>query len=80
MARTITAVYENGVFRPLQPVDLAEGQRVQVEMPSPAAGGPISAEEAEQIMRRLERVGEGLSDEEIAVIEAAINSGRPQED
>ena len=30
MQKTIEAVYENGVFRPLQPVQLAEHQRVTV--------------------------------------------------
>lgn len=30
---TITAIYENGVFRPLGPVDLPEGTLVQVQAP-----------------------------------------------
>jgi predicted DNA-binding antitoxin AbrB/MazE fold protein len=30
---TITAIYENGVFRPLDPVDLPEGTSVQVQAP-----------------------------------------------
>lgn len=30
MSDTIDAIYENGVFRPLQPVDMAENQRVVV--------------------------------------------------
>jgi len=30
MAQVVEAVYENGVFRPLQPPDLAEGQVVQL--------------------------------------------------
>jgi predicted DNA-binding antitoxin AbrB/MazE fold protein len=34
MSQTIEAVYENGIFRPLSPVDLPEGTRVRV-----AAGG-----------------------------------------
>jgi predicted DNA-binding antitoxin AbrB/MazE fold protein len=80
MATTIPAGYENGLFRPLSPVNLPEGQRVQVEIPAPIRDGPISREEAEEIMRGLERVGEGLSDEEIAAIEEAINWGRPRED
>ena len=28
---TITAIYENGVFRPLSPVDLPEGSTVRIE-------------------------------------------------
>jgi predicted DNA-binding antitoxin AbrB/MazE fold protein len=31
--RTIEAVYENGVFRPLEPVSLPEGEHVQVAVP-----------------------------------------------
>ena len=31
---TITAIYENGVFRPLGPVDLPEGTTVQVQTPA----------------------------------------------
>jgi predicted DNA-binding antitoxin AbrB/MazE fold protein len=31
MMATITAIYENGVFRPLGPVDLPEGSTVRVE-------------------------------------------------
>lgn len=30
--KTIQAIYENGVFRPITPVDLPEGFRVSVEM------------------------------------------------
>lgn len=33
MPKTIEAVYENGVFRPLEPVILPEGEHVQVTVP-----------------------------------------------
>jgi len=33
---TITAIYENGVFRPTEPVQLPEGTRVQVQAPDTA--------------------------------------------
>lgn len=36
----IPAVFENGVFRPLGPVELPEGSRVQVEVPAPHAAAP----------------------------------------
>lgn len=32
MPKIIEAVYENGVFKPLQKVDLKEGERVKVEL------------------------------------------------
>lgn len=37
MSKTIKAVYENGVFRPLEPVKLPEGEHVQVTVPEVAA-------------------------------------------
>jgi predicted DNA-binding antitoxin AbrB/MazE fold protein len=33
MSRTIEAVYENGVFKPLEPATLSEGEHVQVTLP-----------------------------------------------
>ena len=33
MGKAIPTVYENGVFRPLDPVELTEGERVMVEIP-----------------------------------------------
>lgn len=43
MSRTIEAVYENGVFRPLESVTLPEGEHVQVTVP----------EISEEIQQRL---------------------------
>ena len=37
MSKTIKAVYEKGVFRPLEPVMLPEGEHVQVSLPEVAA-------------------------------------------
>ncbi len=33
MSKTIDAVYEKGVFRPVEPVTLPEGKHVQVTLP-----------------------------------------------
>jgi predicted DNA-binding antitoxin AbrB/MazE fold protein len=33
MSKTIEAVYEKGVFRPLEPIALSEGEQVQVTVP-----------------------------------------------
>jgi predicted DNA-binding antitoxin AbrB/MazE fold protein len=74
MARTIEAVYENGVFKPLQPVELDEWQRVQVYLPFEGKRGPASPEEVDEIMRQAHEVYEGLSDEDIAAIEASFSS------
>jgi predicted DNA-binding antitoxin AbrB/MazE fold protein len=62
MARTIEAVYENGVFRPLQPVDLEDGQRVQVYLPF--EGSKLTAEEALEMMRKTHKIFGEVSDEE----------------
>jgi len=37
MTRTISAIFDAGVFRPLEPVEMAEGTRVelQLSLPSP---------------------------------------------
>jgi len=35
MERTVAAVYENGVLRPLEPLDLPEHQEVQVTIAGP---------------------------------------------
>ncbi|MEM5830256.1 MAG: antitoxin family protein [Candidatus Aenigmatarchaeota archaeon] len=32
MAKVIEAIYENGVFKPLEKVDLKEGERVKIEI------------------------------------------------
>lgn len=34
MSRTIPAIFDAGVFRPLQPVELAEGTQVEVQVPT----------------------------------------------
>lgn len=36
MGKTIEAIYENGVFKPLEPVSLPEGEHVQVTVPAAA--------------------------------------------
>ena len=40
MSRTIPAIFDAGVFRPLEPVELAEGTPVVVQVQGPTA--PIS--------------------------------------
>jgi predicted DNA-binding antitoxin AbrB/MazE fold protein len=48
MSKVITAVYTNGVFRPLEPVALPEGESVQVHVPEspPTPQGRLAALEA----------------------------------
>jgi predicted DNA-binding antitoxin AbrB/MazE fold protein len=60
MSQTIEAVYENGVFKPLRPVELPEGTRVRVE----AEVSPADADE--QIRQQL--LVDGAAPEEAAGI------------
>jgi predicted DNA-binding antitoxin AbrB/MazE fold protein len=50
MSTHLEAVYENGIFRPLQPVRLAENQRVTVTIDEPSAD---AAETADQVQFAL---------------------------
>ena len=62
MTKIIEAIYENGVFRPLQPETVAfqEGQIVRLK---------IAAETEPESLQLAARVYEGLSKEEINDIE-----------
>jgi predicted DNA-binding antitoxin AbrB/MazE fold protein len=56
---TIEAIYENGVFKPVQPVSLPERQRVQIDV-RPVAAASITSwlAEARQLRDRIAaRVG-----------------------
>jgi len=63
MDRVVEAVYENGVLTPLEPLDLPEHLRVMITIQVP------SAERPEDALQGWGRVYEGLSEEDIAVIE-----------
>jgi predicted DNA-binding antitoxin AbrB/MazE fold protein len=68
MVKVLDAVYENGVLKPLVDLGLAEHQRVVLEIWLPSKAGEESALEAWQ------QVYEGLSEEDIAEVEAiALN-------
>jgi predicted DNA-binding antitoxin AbrB/MazE fold protein len=47
MTTTAAAIYENGVLRPLAPLPLEEGARVEVTVFRPSTGGRTGAELAE---------------------------------
>jgi predicted DNA-binding antitoxin AbrB/MazE fold protein len=75
MARQIEAVYENGVFKPLTPVKLTDGQKVQVYIPW--AESDVKPEELLELMRQAHEESDGLSDEDWAEIEQSWKRGRP---
>lgn len=65
MNKTIEAIYEDGVLKPLTPLQLPEHQRVSVTIEE-------SFESPEEALKDWQQVYEGFSDKEIAEIEAII--------
>ncbi len=64
LGEQIEAVFENGVFRPLGPVDLPEHQRVTLVLPTEdetfdeeTGYEPLPLRQCKTIRVRLERVG-----------------------
>ncbi len=61
MDHSIAAIFDAGVFRPLEPVDLAEGTQVQVQVPRPV--GDSSAElPPEELARQQAAIKEMLAE------------------
>ena len=62
MTQTIEAIYQNGMFKPLNPVseEITEGEKVKLV---------VEREEASSIMKLAENFYEGLSEEDIDEIE-----------
>jgi predicted DNA-binding antitoxin AbrB/MazE fold protein len=60
VSRTIPAVFDAGVFRPLQPVDLAEGTQVQVQVPTSPAIEPTPGISPEELDRQRTAIAEWL--------------------
>ncbi len=63
MKHTLEAVYENGVFKPLNTPNLSEGQFVRIEVEIPIKEG------SDDLLELASKVYEGLSDNEIDAIE-----------
>ena len=64
ITQTIEAIYEDGVLKPLQPLDLPEHQPVSITIHGP------SGETSEDAQKLWEQVYAGLTPEEIAEVEA----------
>jgi predicted DNA-binding antitoxin AbrB/MazE fold protein len=60
MSKIIEAVYEHGVFRPLEPVVLPEGKHVQVRVPDL----PPTPQERLAALETFDETQEELSDEQ----------------
>ena len=61
MTKTLSAVYENGMLRPSEPLPLAEHQRVSVTV-SDTAGDPASAWLDHEYMAAVDALDEGAVD------------------
>jgi predicted DNA-binding antitoxin AbrB/MazE fold protein len=68
MSKVIKAVYTNGVFRPLEPVVLPEGEPVQVHVPEkfPTSRERLAALDA------FDAVHEELTEEQWRMFEEAV--------
>ncbi len=65
MGQFLEAIYENGVLRPLEKPDLTENQRVVLELVE--SRNDVTVDE---YLALCHKVYEGLSDEDIAEVEA----------
>jgi predicted DNA-binding antitoxin AbrB/MazE fold protein len=63
MQQVLDAVYENGVFRPLQAPEVAEGQQVQLVVKTTTELTP------DEMLELAAQVYQGLSDQDINDIE-----------
>lgn len=61
--QTLKAIYENGVFRPLEKPELAEGQSVQLIVETTASLNP------QEMLQLAAKVYEGLSETDVKEIE-----------
>jgi predicted DNA-binding antitoxin AbrB/MazE fold protein len=76
MSKVINAVYTNGVFRPLEPVVLPEGEPVQVHVPE----RPLAPPERLAALEAFDATCEELSEEQWRVFEEAARRRPCSED
>ena len=63
MKQIVEAVYVDGVFKPVTPLNISEGQHVRLEIDEPTEENP------ENLLELAARVYDGLTDDEIDKIE-----------
>ena len=67
MSKVIAAVYTHGVFRPLEPVVLPEGEPIQVQVPE----RPPTQQERLAVLEAFDAAFEELTEEQWRVFEEA---------
>jgi predicted DNA-binding antitoxin AbrB/MazE fold protein len=78
MNRTIPAIFDAGVFRPLQPVDLAQGTPVEVQVPAATSQTGHDELSPEELTRQRAAIESMLAEIESLPIEEPADgfSGR----
>lgn len=72
MDHTILTVFDSGVFRLLEPVELAQGTQVQVQVPKPSQ--PLSDElSPEELAHQQAAIAEFLAEIEPLLVEGPDN-------
>jgi len=66
MSQILEAIYENGVLRPLEKLDLEEQQRVRVELHDDSFG------DVKEHLKAWHELYEGFTDEEVAEIDSIV--------
>ena len=66
MTKIIDAIYENGVLRPLEPVDIKEHTRVRITLEVDAE----RKKKIEEILELARKSYEGLSEEQLSIMES----------
>jgi predicted DNA-binding antitoxin AbrB/MazE fold protein len=68
MSKIVEAVYENGVFRPLEPVALVEGEHVRVHLPELT----LNQQERLAALDAFEQESEDLTEAQWHVFDEAV--------
>ena len=75
MPRTIHAIFENGVFRPIDPIDgLADGAEVSLTISPKISNAPFAASTVDRAA--IEQADQTLSPEETAEMLRLLEEGR----
>ncbi|MDQ3438824.1 MAG: antitoxin family protein [Planctomycetota bacterium] len=62
MNRTVNAIFENGVFRPTEPVALSDGSHVELTVRTDETAAPLNGSAAEVLSRLAALPIEGKAD------------------
>jgi predicted DNA-binding antitoxin AbrB/MazE fold protein len=79
MPRIVTAIFENGVFRPVEPIEgLLDGVEVSLTVATKSAAAPFAALTVDRAA--IEQADKSLSPEETAEMLRLLEEGRRRAD